>query len=88
MCLRSQDKKIEPVRVSPKNDRDFFDDDEDEDDKKNDQKKKVESKLLETPRDERDTQHDALSVSIATDLAASSGTDNDSPRPSTTDKDK
>jgi hypothetical protein len=39
---------------------------------------------LETPREERDTQNDAQSLSIATDLAASSETDsNNSRRPST-----
>lgn len=45
------------TKTPAKKERDFFDDSDDE-------------KPMETPRDERDTQHDALSISIATDVAA------------------
>jgi len=43
---------------------------------------------LETPRDERDTQHDAQSISTATDIVASSETDNDASRRPSTDNEK
>jgi hypothetical protein len=43
---------------------------------------------LETPRDERDTQQDAQSISIATDIAASSETDNDDSRRPSIDNEK
>ncbi len=65
-----------------KQERDFFDD-EDED-----ERKKPELKPLETPRDERDTQHDAQSISIATDITASSETDNDDSRRLSIDNEK
>ncbi len=43
---------------------------------------------METPRDERDTQHDVLSVSIATDIAGSSETEHDDSRRPSTDNEK
>lgn len=58
---------------------DFFDDEEGEEEKP---KKEAEMRPVETPRDERDTQHDALSISIATDIAAESDIETDSRRPS------
>jgi hypothetical protein len=51
-------------------------------------KKQPELKPLETPREERDTTHDALSISIATDIAASSETENDESRRPSTDNGK
>ncbi|CAF1521120.1 unnamed protein product [Rotaria magnacalcarata] len=68
------EKHVEATRPITTKRRDFFDDEEEEE-------KKPELKPLETPRDERDTLHDALSVSIATDIAAaSSETENDDSR--------
>lgn len=46
------------------------------------EEKEIESKPVETPRDERDTQHDAQSISMATDLPIESETDHDSQRES------
>lgn len=46
------------------------------------EEKEVESRPLETPRDERDTQHDAQSISVITDLPNESETDHDSRRES------
>ena len=59
-----------PTRPVVAKDRDFFDDEEEED-----------VKPFETPRDERDTHNDALSISTATDLAASSNSELNSHRP-------
>ncbi|CAF3413038.1 unnamed protein product, partial [Rotaria socialis] len=70
------EKHVEATRPITTKRRDFFDDEEEEE-----EEKKPELKPLETPRDERDTLHDALSVSIATDIAAdSSETENDDSR--------
>ena len=69
-----------------KKERDFFDDDDEEEEEE--EKKPAVFKPLETPRDERDTQHDAQSLSIATDLAASSETDNDISRRLSSDNGK
>ncbi|CAF0959170.1 unnamed protein product [Rotaria sordida] len=44
----------------------------------NNEEKEVEGRLLETPHDERDTQQDALSISVTTDLPIESETDHDS----------
>ncbi|CAF5149446.1 unnamed protein product, partial [Rotaria socialis] len=60
------EKHVEATRPITTKRRDFFDDEEEEEE----EEKKPELKPLETPRDERDTLHDALSVSIATDIAA------------------
>jgi len=65
--------------------RDFFDDDDDDE---LPQPKKPEIKPLETPRDERDTQHDAQSISIATDIGGSSETEPDDSRRPSTDNEK
>ncbi len=73
-----QQKKVPVV----KKERNFFDDDEEE------EEKPAKLKPLETPRDERDTQHDAQSLSITTDIAASSETDNDDSRRPSTDNGK
>ncbi|CAF0725174.1 unnamed protein product [Adineta steineri] len=79
------ERRIELNRPAQTKERDFFDDDSDED-----EKKEPEVKLLETPREERDTQHDAQSLSIATDLAGlSDSDDDDSHKPSSsTDNEK
>ena len=45
---------------------------------KKDEEIEIESRPLETPRDERDTQHDAQSISVATDLPNESEIDQDS----------
>ncbi|CAF1433270.1 unnamed protein product, partial [Adineta steineri] len=81
------EKRIELNRPAQTKERDFFDDDSDEDE---DEKKEPEVKPLETPREERDTQHDAQSLSIATDLAElSESDDDDSHKPSSsTDNEK
>jgi hypothetical protein len=42
----------------------------------------IESRPVVTPRDERDTQHDALSISVITDLPNDSEIDLDSQRES------
>ncbi|CAF4649327.1 unnamed protein product, partial [Rotaria magnacalcarata] len=41
----------------------------------NDEEKEADGRPLETPRDERDTQHDAQSISVATDIPTESETD-------------
>ena len=72
-----KEKRIEPNRPVPKKERDFFDDDDEEEEE-------AAVKPMETPREERDTHHDAQSISIATDLAAlSQSEDDDSYKPST-----
>jgi hypothetical protein len=48
----------------------------------NEEEKELDSKPLETPRDERDTQHDALSISVLTDLPDESDADYDDARAS------
>ncbi|UJR32051.1 hypothetical protein I4U23_019518 [Adineta vaga] len=54
---------------------------------RDDEEKEIDLGTLETPRDERDTQHDALSISNANDLANETKYDNDSRR-SSIDHDK
>ncbi|UJR14698.1 hypothetical protein I4U23_001691 [Adineta vaga] len=76
----SVEKRIEQERSVPKKERNFFDDDDDEEEE--------EVKPFETPREERDTQHDAQSISIATDLAALSEDDNDDSAKASTDTEK
>ncbi|CAF4302830.1 unnamed protein product, partial [Rotaria sp. Silwood2] len=44
----------------------------------NDEEKEIEGRPLETPRDERDTQHDAQSISVTTELQIESESDHDS----------
>ncbi len=68
-----------------KKERDFFDDDDDEEEEED---KEPKFKPLETPRDERDTHHDAQSLSITTDITASSETDNDDSRRPSIDNEK
>ncbi|CAF4463179.1 unnamed protein product [Rotaria sp. Silwood2] len=83
------EKQIEQNLSTVRKQRDFFDDDDDEEKEEEENKaKEPEFKPLETPRDERDTQNDAQSVSIATDLAASSETDNDNSRRPSIDNEK
>ena len=48
----------------------------------------MEQQALEASRDERDTQHDAQSISIATDLAVSSETDVDNSNQASSDNEK
>ncbi len=51
------------------------------------EEKQIESRPVETPRDERDTHHDAQSISIVSDLQNESENDYDSRRASVdTDK--
>ncbi|CAF0746161.1 unnamed protein product [Adineta ricciae] len=80
------EKRIEPNRSVPKKERDFFDDDDDDDEEKQEEAAAV--KPMETPREERDTQHDAQSISIATDLAALSQSEDDDSHKLSTDNEK
>ncbi|CAF4813601.1 unnamed protein product, partial [Rotaria sp. Silwood1] len=86
------EKQIESSRPTVKKPWDFFDDDDEEEEQQQQQDKRKEKepelKPLETSRDEPDTQHDAQSMSIATDLGVSSETDNDSSRRPSTDNGK
>lgn len=77
-----KEKRIEPARSFLKKERDFFDDDEEE------EEKEAVVKPMETPREERDTQHDAQSISIATDLAALSESEADDSHKPSTDNEK